>query len=671
MKKYNKTLLTTAIAVAISAALSGNSYANAPVQVESSVETANQITSSAMVERNATGVRSLDLTNPEHFALAESRLRLAGKTADKFPQLHRSLAELRGQQLAKKVALKNQGYEQSSQAPVDPADVDVIENAHLFLDMNLAVAEDNGEPYLLIRAKSSVFGGTTATYVDLLLEDKPNGTAGAQQIAPVGSVFTTLEGKDTVVISTIRLNTLREQFPNLETIYASSFVETENADGELHSALKFTEYPFSWEAIERAYGALIDPPPGGDSPITRPPEDGYPKKTANGNQYQTLNNGRPVYTATNPVDINQDNVIKVCLNRNHADCDYAADQYLDPNDITDVNIPFTGQIEVDHKITEIYPTDMPVDDRPNGIDEITNIYLQEGHYGGATKQSFKGLSGVTQHFNDYLNVAVDEVNKKSVISWNIPREEGRFGNAKLFSNIAEANWYITLAVKGVPFFNRRGRESNFQISITSEDAARFGNFYNPVLPKIKLGYSCLAKGTMITMADGKQIAIENIQSGDLVLGALANQPGSAESMEVVDVSVGVEAIEMYRVTTGDDSILMTETHPVSTTNKGIVWAKELEPGDRILTEEGSVVITQIETESYKDKIYNLKLAPQEKSRLSTMGKADFGMFANGMLVGDLSTQDSFNYKDQNIKLSKEQILERLPEKWKTDYLNSL
>jgi len=247
----------------------------------------------------------------------------------------------------------------------------------------------------------------------------------------------------------------------------------------------------------------------------------------------------------------------------------------------------------------------------------------------------------------------------------------RFGNAKLFSNIAQANWYITFAVNGVPSNKAQGRAANFQVTVSSEDLGRFGNHFNNVLQKIKLGYSCLAKGTMITLADGSEIAIENIQKGDFVLGAIADKPGSAEEMQVVDVSVGVEAIEMYRVYSGDESILMTETHPVSTSNRGIIWAKELNPGDRILTEDGSMVITEIATEAYSDNVYNLKLAPKAGTSLQTTSATNFGMFANGMLVGDLATQDIFNYKDQNIPKTKEEILQQLPEKWKKDYLNSL
>ncbi len=651
--KHSKTLLCLplTVAAAVSLALTANASERdiSQTRLQSQMQQVKNVT----VERDENGVRNLDLTNISHYNLAKSRLLKAGKSEKRFPQLHNSLNEIRQQQLLQKKSPKSMQIK--SAEPV-PTQVDIIENAHFFLDMNVAVSGDNNEAYLMIRAKSSVYGGTQSTYIDLLIEDENGG-----QLAPMGSTLNVLDGKNTIVSSVVSLKTLKQQFPNLESIFASSYVETENDDGSYTSTLKYTEYPFSWEHIDSVYGDLL----------ANNHASGLDAQT---NQMEVMNNdGRPVYTALDPVDKNNDAVIKVCLNRNHTDCDYAADQYLDPNEITDVNIPFRGQIRVGHEVTDIYATDLAVEDRPNGVDEITNIYLQEGNYGGATKQSYLGLDNSVKNFSDYLQFDVDTVAKETLISWDIPREEGRFGNAKLFSNIAEANWYITFAVKGYPYFIKRGRGATaraFQISITSEEAARFGNYYSTILPKIKLGYSCLAKGTLITMADGSQMAIESIGAGDHVTGALAMNPSVNEAMEVVDVSVGVEAIEMYRLHLADgNSILMTETHPISTSNKGIVWAKELEAGDRVLNLSESVLITKISKESYKDKIYNLKLKPLEGSKISP--DADLGMFANDLLVGDLSAQDKFNYKDQKNTLSKDEILKRLPKKWKTDYLNSL
>ncbi|PAJ76231.1 hypothetical protein CJF42_00620 [Pseudoalteromonas sp. NBT06-2] len=649
--KHSKTLLCLPLTVAIAVSLALTANASEKDIFETPLYSQIKQVKNIIVERDENGVRNLDLTNINHYNLAKSRLQKAGKLEKRFPQLHNSLNEIRQQQLLHKKLPEKTAVNNVAEVPTQ---VDIIENAHFFLDMNVAVSGDNNEPYLMIRAKSSVYGGTQSTYIDLLIEDGNGG-----QLAPMGSTLNVLDGKNTIVSSVVSLKTLKQQFPNLENIYASSYVETENADGSYTSTLKYTEYPFSWGHIDIAYGDILTADKA-DSPSS--------------NQMEILNNdGRPVYTAVDPVDKNNDAVIKVCLNRDHSDCDYAADQYQDPNEITDVNIPFQGQIRVGHEVTEIYATDLAIEDRPNGVDEITNIYLQEGNYGGATKQSYLGLDNSVKNFSDYLQFDVDTEAKETLISWDIPREEGRFGNAKLFSNIAEANWYITFAVKGYPYFIKRGRGATaraFQISITSEEAARFGNYYSTILPKIKLGYSCLAKGTMITMADGSQMAIETIGIGDQVKGALAMNPSINEAMEVADVSVGIEAIEMYRLHLADgNSILMTETHPISTSNKGIVWAKELEAGDRVLNLSKSVLITKISKESYKDKIYNLKLKPLEGSKISS--EADLGMFANDLLVGDLSTQDKFNYKDQKNMLSKDQILKQLPNKWKTDYLNSL
>ncbi|WDE13442.1 Hint domain-containing protein [Thalassomonas haliotis] len=646
---YLKVLMPMALALAVNqnlqAASTGASLT--PITVASPVQ-------KVQVERNEDGVRRLDMTNPSHYKLVKQRLTKAGRDTENYPQLHKTLDVQKAQQLKQK-ARTGSPHEMSIGIVIDDSQLDLIKNAHLFLEYNVGVSEDNNTPYLLIRAKSSVYGGTKQTYIDLLLEDGNGNT-----LAPMGSTLNVLDGKNTLATSQVSLPTLKQQFPDLETVYASSYVETEAADGTITSTLKYTEYPFSWEHIDKLYAEQVGTQDGGISTSS----------------VSILSDGKPTYTPKAPVDVNTDGVIKVCLNRNHADCDYAADQYLDPNEITDVNIPFEGEIRIPHEIDKIYATDLPLDERPNGVDELTNIYLQEGNYGGATKQSYKGLDNSVKNFSDYISapevVENPDGSKETILRWNIPRDEGRFGNAKLFSNIAEANWYITFAASGWPYFNhgRGGAAKPFQVSITSEAATRFGNYYSPVLPKIKLGYSCLAKGTMITMADGKQRPIEKILAGDMVKGAVANNPATAQPMKVVDVSIGIEALQMIRIIQANgQELLVTETHPVSTSNKGIVWAKELEQGDRVLTEDGSAMITSVEREKYNDKVYNLKLEPMEGANIAE--GSYLGMFAGNTLLGDLGTQDEHNYKDQYIRETPEEILERLDDKWKTDYINSL
>lgn len=89
--------------------------------------------------------------------------------------------------------------------PVSESEVDIIKEAHFFMDMNLAISADTNEPYIIVRAKSTRFGGTKATYIDLLLEDEHG-----NQLAPAGSTLNVLDGKDTTAVSTISLKSFKE-----------------------------------------------------------------------------------------------------------------------------------------------------------------------------------------------------------------------------------------------------------------------------------------------------------------------------------------------------------------------------------------------------------------------------------------------------------------------------
>lgn len=127
---------------------------------------------------------------------------------------------------------------------------------------------------------------------------------------------------------------------------------------------------------------------------------------------------------------------------------------------------------------------------------------------------------------------------------------------------------------------------------------------------------------------------------------------------------------MVRIRTADgQDVLMTETHPVVTANKGIVWAKDLLPGDRLLNAAGSTLISAVSREAYDKGVYNLELAPLPDSTLEP--GVELAMFANGLLVGDLAMQDDYNYRTNSQLETTEQVLERLPVRYHTDYLNSL
>lgn len=234
MKKLNKkVLMPLAIALAISNAVAASNYIN-----EQQVTTASKQKSgpaatkgTAVTQPDQFGIRKLDMSNPQHYQLAKSRLIKANRIESDYPQLHKTLDIAKGQHLSAKMNMTT-----SEVPPVSEAEVDIIKEAHFFLDMNLAISSDTNEPYIIVRAKSSRFGGTKATYIDLLLED-----ANGNQLAPLGSTFNVLYGKDTLATSTISLKSLKANFPNLDTIYASSYVELEQEDGTISTTMKYTE----------------------------------------------------------------------------------------------------------------------------------------------------------------------------------------------------------------------------------------------------------------------------------------------------------------------------------------------------------------------------------------------------------------------------------------------
>ena len=461
--------VTMILTIVFSQALTVSAYAAEFIAVNKS-----RLKAAEQVDRNALGIRPLDMTDPAHFELAKSRLLAADLLTGQYSDLYR-LLELQKHQQKLPASLS---YEKAVAAQQK-----AIKAGHFIQGMTVTVDEYDQQVYLKVSARNTSGGGQEQHYLDIAIRDEKG-----RLLAGVGASPERVRGQGSLVTTKISLKALKQQYPDLNMIYASSWLMTTADDGTVSSAVKLSRYPFSWQQIAGHNDDAASEPAGteGDSSAS----------------IGVLYSGSPQYRGDSPRDLNWDSVIKVCLNRNLSDCDYGANSL--PGYVPDVLIPFEGEIVIPHQITQVYASDLSPGEMPNGIDELTNIYLQEGNYGGATKQSYKSLNNQQKVFSDYVEVIVDNVNRQSIIRWNIPRDEGRFGNALWFSNIAEANWYMTFAVQGYPFFtNSRGRGPYpFQLVVSSEAAARFGSFNSPVLPKMKLDYDCSSFSQQQTLTQG-------------------------------------------------------------------------------------------------------------------------------------------------------------------------
>ena len=119
--------------------------------------------------------------------------------------------------------------------------------------------------------------------------------------------------------------------------------------------------------------------------------------------------------------------------------------------------------------------------------------------------------------------------------------------------------------------------------------------------------ACFVAGTLITMSDGSQKAIEQIKSGDIVL---SRDPETKQTS-----AKKVVAIFSHKVTTtlmvhfdNDEHVECTPTHPFYVVSKGFVTANKLEAGSIVATSAGSNVrVLDVQKKSVPTTVYNFEV----------------------------------------------------------------
>ncbi|TQF70994.1 Hint domain-containing protein [Pseudoalteromonas luteoviolacea] len=379
----------------------------------------------------------------------------------------------------------------------------------------------------------------------------------------------------------------------------------------------------------------------------------------------------------------QDGVIMVCLNRDYGDCDYPMVQAGgDYNNIPHVTIPFKGSITLPTYISRVLFKEDDVLGAQNVPPTDVMIQSKEAFHDKLSLHNPNMKAKFEQYFT--IDYRFDQATWSPVttLTWDIPREAALFARPGIFQRRADAYWIMNIALEvnwmgnlqdAMTYFGATEEEYNYITGFTSYIIA---SEEAPELPKdmarydqapLQFSFSCLAKGTQILMPNKQSKAVETFNVGDLVLGASEFEPDNTEVLKVVDVSVGVEHLPMVKLTTElGQTLTLTESHPLVREGGKAVWALNVAEGDVIQTAKGPAKITKFEKVDYKDNVYNLKLA-------RVNGKQDAGetfvMFANGVSVGDLAMQTE-NELDTH-KETVEEVLQRIPQEWHADYLNSL
>lgn len=378
--------------------------------------------------------------------------------------------------------------------------------------------------------------------------------------------------------------------------------------------------------------------------------------------------------------------IKICLNRDHGDCDipqmYPAGT---PNAELKVKVPLQGQITTYHHILEMY---RPGEGDATILGNESGAWIMAGNASAAGEWASMRNPENGKTFMDYVEKRyfLDEsgfVGTK--LTWNIPKDEAVFGvgadtTGTLFKRFENVQWEIRIKVQSTDMFDGDGDFSTqddwfplfmddngdpetVETVFVAENADMSTVHSDWILPEklpyLYFEYSCVAKGTLMTMADGSTKAIEDVVVGDL----LATPEGVKE---VKDTSIGYEAIPMVSITDSlGNNVLLTETHPVVTANRGVVWASEVVKGDTLSTDAGTSTVLNTSSYDFDDTVHNLELEPVKGD-----DDAQETMYANGIAIGDLGYQSDLSFKDK-AATTVESVLEALPVEWHEDYLNSL
>jgi hypothetical protein len=164
--------------------------------------------------------------------------------------------------------------------------------------------------------------------------------------------------------------------------------------------------------------------------------------------------------------------------------------------------------------------------------------------------------------------------------------------------------------------------------------------------------SCLAAGTLVNLADGKTMRVEQVNLQTRLVSLNKNAPISTgwnmkasrsktgSSTAITYRHVAPNTHVMYQLTDSlGHQLTATDHHPIITLNRGAVRMDMLKPGDSLITLNGNAYVSDLRQVKYQGLVYNF----------TTVGQngvfSNHTFFAQGILVGDLEMQ--VNLSSQN------------------------
>lgn len=225
--------------------------------------------------------------------------------------------------------------------------------------------------------------------------------------------------------------------------------------------------------------------------------------------------------------------------------------------------------------------------------------------------------------NKFLAPKVSNGDLQYEVETNWQHEIDQPGGLQPFYYNYELSFIVTYRL------NASTASQQLQFTVTSKQDMKAVSNSNSLIyniPPLKIMWGCLAKDTLIRMADGTLKKIEDINVGDAV------QDGRNESPVTVRNIWKGEEEKLVRIAFGNGEIRLTKAHPVFTLMESktvIKRASEVNQDDILIgPDKQQIKVERVEVVDYNDQIYNLSL------------DGDSHCFvANGILTGDMDMQN--------------------------------
>lgn len=349
----------------------------------------------------------------------------------------------------------------------------------------------------------------------------------------------------------------------------------------------------------------------------------------------------PTATCINKGDVSQP--IVSCYGRNsyqaRATCGACNYGYPAPGHPDSLSLMVSGSIT--------FPNPIATDALGNPIGQLV-MYLQQSNGGCILKSQYSDSGPLPANFS--VNGASPNVLNYCFIG-------GDFTSATCFKDLVNST--VDLNMEVYVMLNVSSGSNYAQAKVSSNNCGTVGQPWCANVPEICIFQGCLEKGTLITLADGSTKKVEDFKGGERV-------KSSGTDRTVGSTTSGNEWVPMYRIKTQNGKmVLISGKHAVPTT-AGMKLVRNLMVGDVVKTDQGDSKISEIIKEMYSGTVHNFMVGDEKD-----VEKGLANMYANGILVGDLASQQYYTRAHRTKKFSVEELKSQVDKKWHEDLENHL